>query len=95
MPEARAAQITASLQPMALPAPPPQMSPDAFRLPANMKLLGVIMYSDGSGKRAVILAGTQTRIVRPGDSFEGLTVVFIAENKVILRRGEAMYELSF
>ncbi len=95
MQDTKVSPLSASLQPQALPALPSQISPDASRLLANMRLLGVITSADGSGKLAVILAGAQTRMVRLGDSLDGFTVVFIAENKVILRRGETMYEVSF
>lgn len=75
--------------------PPQQVAPQeaAPKLPDDIRLIGVVASTDGSRKIAVIRTGGQTYFVEPGHTLLGFTVVTITENKVILRRGTAEFEL--
>lgn len=73
---------------------PPQVTQEAPKLPEDMRLIGVVAGSDGR-KIAVIRTGGQTYFVEPGHTFLGFTVATITDNKVILRRGAAEFELYF
>ncbi|MGH2372564.1 MAG: Flp pilus assembly protein CpaB [bacterium] len=75
--------------------PPPQVTPEAPKLPADMRLIGLVASTDGSRKIAVIRTGGQTYFVEPGHTLLGFTVATITDNKVILRRGTAEFELFF
>ncbi len=91
-PVARVAESSARTQPSGLPDPPLPITREPFPAPARMQLIGLATTSDGR-KVAIVVADTQIYILEPGRTVNGLTVISIAEDKVILHRGEAIYEL--